>query len=127
MILSQLWFAIFNIINVYIDAYKITKLNKKIRHGINFSAYFLFVCIIAYFSSDDTVHRINIIVSALFNRQFTFDIPLNLRRGLAWNYVTSQDPPGSILDRVEIFLFKRNGTLPFIFYGIFWILTLFIC
>jgi hypothetical protein len=63
-------------------------------------------------------------VSAFCNRQFSFDIPLNLRRGLAWDYVSLADPPKSILDRIEIRIFGHNGRAPFVIYGAVWIACL---
>ena len=46
---------------------------------------------------------------AMWNRQITFDIPLNLRRGKSWDYITMAKPPKAITDRIEIAIFGYNG------------------
>lgn len=58
--------------------------------------------------------------SALFQRQLTFDIPLNLRRGLAWNYVSLDKPPNALMDKIEVRVFGYNGTAPVVVYGLCW-------
>jgi hypothetical protein len=59
-------------------------------------------------------------LSGLFQRQLTFDIPLNIRRGLAWNYVSLDKPPNAFMDKIEIRLFGYNGTAPVVVYGVCW-------
>ncbi len=124
-LIAQLALAVFNLVNVNIDAYRIMN-DKRIAHGINFGAYALFcgglcwafgwnVWVITLFS-----------VSAFSHRQFTFDIPLNLRRGLKWDYVSPAKPPKSITDRIEIWLFGYNGRAPFVLYGVLWLACLII-
>ena len=121
---------VFNFTNVYNDAYRILQ-HKKIAHGINFGAYFIFACITYYFFTKPELSFSGFpyldfgiwLLNAFCNRQISFDIPLNLRRGLKWNYVSLDNPPKSITDQVEIFVFGRNGTVPVIVYSALWFIT----
>lgn len=132
LIIGQLLLACFNIGNVHYDAYRILK-HKNIAHGVNFIAYLLFTiglcfgCNIPfklYWLLDfiPIVHGAGILflLTAFFNRQFTFDIPLNLRRGLEWYYQTkATGKKASILDRIERFIFGQGeevGKFIFCFY-----------
>jgi hypothetical protein len=124
-LISQVCLILFNLGNVQIDAYRITR-HKKIAHGINFTAYALFVVFLCWVCKWDAWSIVVFCVSVFCARQFSFDIPLNLRRGLKWDYVTKADPPASILDRIEIRLFGRNGRAPFLVYGAVWIACLII-
>lgn len=124
MIWQQLILILANLINVYIDAYKITKLNRTIRHGINFSCYAAVAIAIILFFKLHGWGLVTFLFSAFFNRQVFFDVPLNLRRKLSAFYVSLARPPKSILDRIEIRLFGYNGKAPTICYGILWIVTL---
>lgn len=131
-ILGQMFFAIFNIVNSRIDAYRIMS-NKTIAHSVNFIAYFIFctaVCILLRinFKFDLIIGFIPVVygpgllflISAFLNRQFSFDIPLNLRRGLSWDYQTkATGPKASVLDRLERFFFGNGeyaGRLILAFY-----------
>lgn len=122
-LINQAALAGFNLINSRVDAYRILA-NKNIAHGINFGAYALFTSLLCWLSRYDVREILIFCVSAFCNRQFSFDIPLNLRRHLAWDYVSKADPPKSILDRIEIRLFGYNGRAPFLVYGLIWILCL---
>lgn len=132
-LINQLTLAGFNLINSRVDAYRILR-HKAIAHGINFIAYGAFTLVLYYFTNKPVLTwsafpYVDLIVfccSAFTNRQFTFDIPLNLRRGLQWDYVTKADPPKSVLDRIEIRIFGRNGRAPFIMYGVVWLVCLII-
>lgn len=109
-LLSQL---IFNIINAYFDAYRILK-NKTIAHLINFGLYGIIVGIQLYLSNYNWWFMILFCVQAFFNRQVTFDIPLNLRRrkndkSITWDYISKARPPKAITDRIEISIFGYNG------------------
>jgi hypothetical protein len=126
--LNQVGLAGFNLINSRLDAYRILK-NKTIAHGINFGSYLTF-SIVLYWLTIKPVFAWSIfpytdfaifLMSAFCNRQGSFDIPLNLRRHLAWDYVSKDNPPKAWLDRQEIKLFGYDGKAPFIFYGIIWI------
>lgn|ERR1044072_358359 len=125
--------VLFNFGNVNIDAYRILK-HKTIAHGINLGAYLLFACATYYFIEKPNLSWLGFpyldfsvwLLSAFFNRQISFDIPLNLRRGLEWNYVSTANPPKSITDRVEIFLFGRNGKTPVYVYASLWFVTILI-
>lgn len=119
LLAGQLFLALFNIANSYIDAYSILD-NKKIAHGMNFGAYLLAAVIIAYLLGIP-FHLIwgwlpsgpgmLFLLSAFFNRQFSFDIPLNIRRGLAWDYQSQADPPKSITDRIERAIFGTGANV----------------
>jgi len=114
----------FNLVNVFIDAYKIKKLNKTIRHGINLAAYLATAGIAAWYFHMNLWHVSIYLLSAFFNRQITFDIPLNWRRGLKWDYVSLDKPPKALMDKIEVRVFGYNGRLPALIYGICWICTL---
>jgi len=118
-LINQLALAGFNLINSRIDAYRIMR-NKTIAHGINFGAYMVFVGLLCWLGRYDIWDVMLLAISAYTNRQFTFDIPLNLRRGLEWDYVSKANPPKSITDRFEIWLFGYNGRAPFLLYGTVW-------
>jgi hypothetical protein len=115
-----------NITNVFIDAYKITKLNRNIRHGINFLCYAIVVASCCFIFHFNLKAGIVFCISAFFNRQITFDIPLNLKRKLKWYYVSLAKPPKAIMDKIEISLFGYNGKAPTIIYGCIWIITVII-
>jgi hypothetical protein len=130
-LINQVALAVFNLINSRLDAYRILK-HKTIAHGINLSAYVLFALILYYFSvkpefawSQFPFIDLAIYLFAAFtNRQFSFDIPLNLRRGLEWDYVSQDRPPKAWLDRREVEIFGYNGRAPFVLYGIIWLVCL---
>lgn len=115
----QLALAVFNLTNVKIDAYRILK-HKTIAHGINFGAYAIFCALLCWLARWDAWQVILFCVSAFANRQFTFDIPLNIRRGLKWDYISLAKPPKAILDRIEIRIFGYNGRAPLVVYGAAW-------
>lgn len=128
--------TLFNLINSRIDAYRILK-NKTIAHGINFGSYTLFVGLICWvitllsrryaFVEPWNVGVITLFcVSAFCNRNISFDIPLNKRRGLPWDYVTKAKPPKAFLDRIEIRLFGYNGRAPVLVYTTIWAICLII-
>lgn len=120
---NQALLAGFNFGNSQLDAYRIMR-NKTIGHGINFGAYAVFTGLLCWLGRNDIWEIIVFCVSAFCNRQFSFDIPLNLRRGLPWDYVSKANPPKSFLDRVEIRLFGYNGRAPFLVYTIIWTICL---
>lgn len=122
-LLNQLALAGFNLINSRVDAYRIMA-NKTIAHGINFGAYAVFTGLLCWLGRYDIWEILIFCVSAFVQRQFTFDIPLNLRRGLKWDYVSPAKPPKAWLDRLEIRLFGYNGRAPFVLYGAVWIVCL---
>ena len=124
-LINQAALAGFNFINSRVDAYRILR-NKTIAHGINFAAYSLFCALLCWLTRWDVWQIILFGVSAFCNRQFSFDIPLNLRRRLPWDYVTKAKPPAAWLDRQEIRLFGYNGRAPLVMYGIVWVVCLII-
>lgn len=130
-LINQAALAGFNLINSRVDAYRIMK-QKNIAHGINFCAYAVFALVLYYKTEKPVISWADFpyydfavfLFSAFTNRQFTFDIPLNRRRGLKWDYVSTAKPPKAWLDRQEIRLFGYNGRAPLFCYGAFWILCL---
>jgi hypothetical protein len=119
-LLNQMLLAGFNWGNSRLDAYRILR-NKHIAHGINFAAYAVLVGLLCWLGRFDIWEVIIFCISAFCNRQFSFDIPLNLRRHLQWDYVSTANPPKSITDRIEIRLFGHNGRAPFVMYGVVWL------
>jgi hypothetical protein len=119
-LLNQALLAAFNYGNSRIDAYRILR-NKRIAHGINFVVYAILVGLLCWLGRYDVWEIIIFCISAFCNRQFSFDISLNLRRGLKWDYVSLANPPKSITDRIEIRLFGYNGRAPLFVYGIIWL------
>jgi hypothetical protein len=104
LLIGQLGLILFNITNAYIDAFRILK-NKTIAHAINFGAYLAFAGLLCLLLSLPAWPAILFLLSAFFNRQLSFDIPLNLRRGLPWDYQSTANPPKAVLDRIERKLF----------------------
>lgn len=118
-----------NLINSRIDAYKINLAIKNqetgntIKHGINFGVYAAVTGLCVWLFHMPLWFAVLFCASAFFNRQIYFDIPLNLRRGLKWFYVSLARPPKALMDRIEVRLFGYNGKAPTICYGILWIAT----
>jgi hypothetical protein len=123
--INQIILSLCNLLNVQIDAYEISK-NRNVGHTINFIAYGIVTGVNIYLFHLPFWQSVITCFAAFFNRQITFDIPLNLRRHLSWDYVTKQNPPGSILDRIEIRLFGYNGKAPTIIYALSWTITILI-
>ena len=112
-VVGQLFLVLFNVTNAYIDAYRILK-NKTIAHAINFGTYLVAAGIICFFLRIQVYFLWGFIpygpallffISAFFNRQFSFDIPLNLRRGLKGFYQSTAEKPKALLDRIERAIF----------------------
>lgn len=122
-VVNQLVLAGCNLLNVRLDAYRILR-HKGIAHGINFSAYAAVVGAISILQHMAWYDVGLICVSAFCNRQLSFDIPLNLRRGLKWDYVSEAKPPKAILDRIEICVFGDNGRAPVVIYGAVFIICI---
>lgn len=126
MLIAQAILIGANLINVKIDAYKILKTpQKNIKHAVNFAVYLFvcFMCCVLFFWEFDywvAVFAIN----AFCNRQIFFDIPLNWRRGLPWDYVTPEDPPKAVLDWLEKKLVSDNGRVLVYIYATNYVLTL---
>lgn len=126
-ILSQLALALFNVVNAYLDAYRILK-HKEIAHAINFIAYAIFSIIIVYVVKYDIGDIILFCCCAFFNRQLSFDIPLNLRRKLPWHYQSTANPPKALWDKIEKKLFgiDYDGKKIVLWYSLFLFSLMFI-
>jgi len=114
---------IFNLVNSRVDAYRILK-HKTIAHGINLGCYALLVAAECWYLKLSWPFIIAMCVQAFFNRQNTFDIPLNLRRGLKWDYMSLDKPPKAWWDRQEYKIFGNNGRAMSITYIILWAISL---
>lgn len=131
MIGAQAILIAFNILNAFFDAYLIKRalgknIPKAIRHGVNLSLYIISVGFIIFFVRPSLVNGILFCVSAFCNRQIFFDIPLNWRRGLSWDYVSLDKPPKALMDRIEIGIFGYDGKTPTQIYACLWVLTMLI-
>lgn len=125
-LLNQFALAFFNLVNSRIDAYRILK-NKTIAHGINFGAYAAFAALVVWASGMNLPNIVLFGFSAFFNRQLSFDIPLNLRRKLPWYYQSTAKPPKAILDRIENAIFGMGvGKEIAFFYAFMWVATVLI-
>jgi hypothetical protein len=122
-LINQAILILFNLINSRIDAYRIMK-NKTIAHAINFGLYVVCVGLIIWLFKLELWSAVLFSFSAFFNRQLSFDIPLNLRRGKKWDYVSLDKPPKALLDRIEIRLWGYNGKAPVFCYATAWLLCL---
>jgi hypothetical protein len=130
-LLNQVVLAGFNLINSRLDAYRITR-HKTIAHAINFGAYAVFALVLYYLTTKPALTWVHFTYadfivfcfSAFTNRQFSFDIPLNLRRKLKWDYVSLDRPPKAWLDRQEVRIFGYNGRAPLLAYGLIWLICL---
>lgn len=109
MIFAHIILILFNLLNSRIDAYKIERLKKSIRHGINGGAYLITVGLCVWLFGFKFWPAVVFVLSAFFNRQIFFDIPLNWRRGLSWDYMSTAKPPKAIWDRIEQRLVGYNG------------------
>lgn len=115
----------FNMVNVWIDAYRILK-NKRIAHGLNFGAYISLGLVCIWFFHLGLWQAVVYLLSAFFSRQITFDIPLNFVRGKDWDYVSLDKPPKALMDRIEVRIFGYNGAAPTIIYALLWVVTIII-
>lgn len=104
LLIGQLFLIVYNVANAHIDAYRILS-NKTIAHAVNFIAYAIITGALCFLLSLPLLATILFSLSAFFNRQFSFDIPLNLRRGLKWDYQSAANPPKAVLDKIERALF----------------------
>jgi len=125
-LINQAILGAFNFLNVWLDAYKIKRalkqnVPKSVRHGINLAAYAVCVGLIIWLFKLQIWDAVLFAVSAFFNRQLSFDIPLNLRRGLKWDYVSLDKPPKALLDKIEIRIFGYNGKAPVFCYAVLWV------
>lgn len=124
-LIAQLFLVFFNLLNAWNDASRIKK-GKRIYHAVNFGAYALYIAFLCWRANWNAGVITLFCVSAFCNRNLSFDIPLNLRRGLKWNYVSTAKPPKAFLDRIEIRVFGYNGRAPVFVYAIVWVACLII-
>jgi hypothetical protein len=120
--IDQLFFSLYNYVDSIINAHKIEK-EKKINHKINAIEYCIYISLIIIVNYNySLINILCYIMSAFLNRQLFFDIILNLKRGLKWDYVTKY--PESILDKIEIRIFGFNGRAPTILYIFLYLIIL---
>ena len=125
-ILNQLCFAAINVFDAWIDKNRIAdNVRSKVIHWINAILYTLVVSVIATFANHEWNAIALTFIASFFNRQLFFDIPLNLFRGLKWDYVTNAEKP-AWTDRVEIKLIGDNGKAQTIIYAQSFIITILI-
>ncbi len=125
-VINQFILAFFNFINSRVDAYRILK-QKTIAHAVNFIAYAVVVGALIWLFKMNWPNGILFCFSAFFQRQLTFDIPLNKKRGLKWDYQSAANPPKALLDRIERIVFPDNdGERIAIFYMAMWAITIII-
>jgi len=123
-IIDQLVLALFNYLNSEIDAYRIFQ-NKTIAHGVNFAMYAGLTAALVYLTHSNFWVSFVFCASAFFNRQLSFDIPLNLARKLPWYYQSTANPPKALMDKIERIVFpSNNGKLITGVYAGFWVLTI---
>lgn len=125
-LINQAILVAFNLVNVKIDAFRITK-HKKIAHGINLAAYAVLVGLLIWIFKMNWPSAVLFGFSAFANRQLSFDIPLNLKRGKDWFYQSTADTPAAFWDRIERELFgTANGKKIAAIYAGMWMLCLII-
>lgn len=109
-IINHIALAFVNVVNSRLDAYRILR-HKNIAHGINLGAYALVVAFLIWRQQPagwpEIIDQVNFGLSAFFNRQLSFDIPLNLRRGLEWDYQSTAEKPKAVMDQIERWLFGK--------------------
>lgn len=105
-----------NLINVFIDAYKIKRLKKIYGHLVNFLVYGCVTAGLIFMMHMSVWMAIVFCINAFCNRQIFFDIPLNWRRNLDWDYVTSAEKPAA-LDWIERKIFGMDGRTPVYIYA----------
>lgn len=125
-LINQAILVAFNLANVKIDAFRITK-HKVIAHGINLAAYGLFCALLVWLFKMNWPNIILFCFAAFTNRQLSFDIPLNLKRGKDWFYQSTAETPAAFWDRIERKLFgTANGKKIAAIYAGIWFLCLII-
>lgn len=107
MIYAELGYIVFCIAFAYLNSVWIKK-GKRIKHFWNGMLHLAVATTFGFIWSWWGF------VAVLCNSRLSFDIALNLFRGLPLDYVTPT--PKSIVDQIEQFFFKKNGILPKIIY-----------
>lgn len=100
----------FNLVNVFIDAYKIAALHKTIRHGINLSAYVLCAGFCIWIFKIHLWESVVYLFAACFLRFALFNPLLSLRRKLKWDYVSKERKAWA--DRLLYRLYGMDGRKP---------------
>lgn len=124
-LLNQALLVAFNWGNSRLDAYRITR-HKVIAHALNLLAYAAFTGLLSW------IFRMGwegllFGASAFFNRQLSFDIPLNVRRGLRWYYQSTAESPKALMDRLERKIFGHlSGKVIAAIYSAGWLICLLI-
>ena len=120
MILTLIIFAIGNVILAFVDSRLIGK-GRKILHWVNGLVYAAMLAV-PYF----IFHNLWLIGALVFERLIVFSIMLSLFRGLAWDYITPENPPKAFTDRIQKLIFGMNGLVQYVIYALLFITFLFI-
>ena len=120
MILTLIIFALLNTVLAFIDSRLIGN-KRTILHWVNGLVYAAMLAV-PYF----IFHNLWLIGALVFERLIVFSIMLSLFRGLAWNYITPENPPKAFTDRIAKMIFGMNGLVQYVIYAFIFITFLFI-
>lgn len=121
MILALIIQTLFNLLNAGYDAWRFNT-GRKPMHWLNFLLYLIIIGLSCWYCFTGNIVQVALLaISALCNRQLFFDIPLNWRRGLRWDYVSPER--ASFIDRIEYSVFGNNGQAPVVVYLLVWVLS----
>jgi len=111
----SLGFFVLNILLAGKDAARI-KANKPIDHTFNALMY-LGCCALCYllFYPFSYIKYLEFLLTAFIMRKVVFDISLNVRRGLSWDYISKTTT--SKIDQVENQVFSYNGRFKYVVYS----------
>jgi hypothetical protein len=121
MLIQLAILGIFNFLNALYDSIRI-KSHKRIYHSLNGAAYLVLIGILVWWVKPSLLDGVLFVIHALCNRQSIFDTSLNLLRGLPIDYTSIN--PTSVIDKLEIRVFGRNGLYPFATYALIFTGTL---
>lgn len=107
-------FGIFCIILAVFNA-KYIRIDMTIAHYGNAAAH---IAAASWFAL--TYKHPELFLMVLCEARIVFTIPLNIFRGLPYDYVT--DDPVAFTDKVEQWIFKKNGWAPVVMYVILFII-----
>lgn len=120
MAIAHLLFSAWCLFNAFFDAYLIFE-DKRIAHGVNGALSVAVAWVISFMTEMNLSETMLFGLACLFNRQISFDIPLNLRRKLGAFYQSVANPPKAITDQIERYLFGfiSGKQLAIIYFNLF--------